>query len=227
MPYAIENFVTQAAGGGSPSTWDSANFTAVAGETLIAFLNWKNDVSVTSLTDIVGTNDSWTLVGSGVVNGTADRWRAYYLENVAAGSCTLRVTWSGGVGSPKFNIVAVSGLAASPLDTFAENIQVSPGTGTDAITSGLTPTLAAQPAMLLGGSWNYTALDPPAVGTDFINIGTDTARNRFEHKRLTATDAVAATFTNSPANSHATIAIVFTEDDETAVNKTILMLGVG
>ena len=211
MPYSINQYITQVAGGSGINNWSSPNFTAVSGECLILFLYWNHTSSLlTSLTDTVGTNDTWLPITTLDLSG-GHRWRAYYLPNAVGGSCTVRAGWNGGISFPKFQIVSVSGLSTSPLNTFAIDAQGAPGTGVDAITSGLTATLSRSPAMLLGYSYNYGAVDAPDVGTGFTSAGTDGGRIRLEHKRLTSIDATAATFTNSPSSAHLTIAVVMTE----------------
>jgi hypothetical protein len=53
------------AGGSGVTEVDSPNFTAIAGDTLIAVCYVLYDDLVPALSDLVGSNDTWTQIESG------------------------------------------------------------------------------------------------------------------------------------------------------------------
>jgi len=231
MAYAITEFLIGTGSGSGVTTWDAPAFTSVAGQTLVAYVRWESGpTNIASLTDIGegGPNNSpWTLRVTQDLS--VRRWRVYTLNQTGAGASQIRATWSSNVNFPLVAIVAISGLTVAPFDTSSVNAQGIPTTAVDAVTSNATPALAAQPACLLGFSWNYvTANNVPNSGTGFNNIGTDTARFRAEDRRLTATDGMPATFTAlNGGDGHATIALVFTEAGASPGRKGLTLLGCG
>lgn len=219
MTYTVGTIHETSANSVAQSSIDAPNFTATAGDTLIAILQWGTPSTATAtLNDSVGTNDTWTECGSGVIDGTAQlQMRAFRLDNAAAGSCTVHAVFGHTVDFPAIIIIPVSGLANPSFDKSAFAVQNSPGTGTDALTGGSTGTLAAQPAMILGLSSDFNNTTTPAAGTGFTSIGTGwtyggTAGMRVEHKRVTSTSSVSATFTaGTGTDPHASVTLAFDE----------------
>jgi len=217
------------------TTVDAPNFTAVAGETLIATVSSTGSGTPTrALSDTVGTNDTWTLLRATATGTTHIAF--YMLQNCAAGSCTIRCTWSSGTQDyPGIAITRVTGLHASAFDDAGvHQVQTSPGTGTDAITSGNTGTLSSQPRMVLGVSYSYTGTATPSTGTGYTNIGAiwnfEGAFGlcaRLEHKRVTATTAVATTFTTTQgSDTHLTMAVTLKESVGGGPDLTLALTGI-
>jgi hypothetical protein len=140
----------------------------------------------------------------------------YIAPVTSAGADDVTASWAGGTQAA---IVAevFSGLDA--FDGYSLNTQASPGAGADAITSGnITP--GEQPAVLIGLSQNTAGAGgtAPNAGTGFTSRGAvwdfegliDPIA-RLEDRRLTATDAVAATFTRTAAESHETRGLIILE----------------
>jgi len=205
MAYTVGTLVETASPNTGQTIVESPNFTAVAGDVLIAIVSYFQSTALTiALSDTVGTNDSWGEMGSGYHNGYTDAYRAFYRYGVGAGSCTIRATFSGDTADyPAIVVFPVTGLEnGSPTDPFDQIVwasQASPGTATDAVTVS-SGSLATQPAAVFGFCRVGTSNDPPAIGTGFTNIGTfwigaAAVRARLEHKRVTSTAATAATFT--------------------------------
>ena len=105
-------------------------------------------------------------------------------------------------------------------------MNLAPGTGTDAITTGLTNAPSVQPGLISALAVNNTNQQPPLVGTGFTNgINTDGAATgtgwnfaiftdgaRSESFRYTSTAAKAATFTaTSGGDGYQAIAGYFKE----------------
>jgi hypothetical protein len=130
-----------------------------------------------------------------------------------------------------------SGLHTSSPYTTGEvvsNIQAAPGTGANAVTSGNLPVLATQPGALFTFSVDVTNTLPPTEGT-----GLTTRQNLWSFgagqigtmadRRLTATTAVAGTFTTTNGSDrHITIAAFFNETGALVASASFPMLcGVG
>lgn len=235
MPYTIGSPVENSIDGTGQSTVDAPNFTAVAGDLLIAAVVsfGAGGISFT-LSDTVGANDSWTEVGSGLINGN-DRLKLFFLPNAAAGSCTVRCTFGSAVDYPAIYVVPVSGIVTSlPNDMSAFQAQATPTTGTDAVSSGATATLSSQPQLVFGFSLETANNTGPAVGTGNTNIGVGwtfgggTNACRAQHRRVTATTAVAATFTAVSNSNHMTGVATFIEaGGGGATRKSLSLLGCG
>jgi hypothetical protein len=135
-------------------------------------------------------------IGTELVPGYASSM--YYYENNPGGITSAGVTaWNAGTpGEYGVFISEYTGIAtSSALITFARQSQASPGTGTDAVTSG-TSNVTSQPALIFGWSGNPGAYSTLNAGTDFTSRDVD-AGIRTEDKRVTATGNQAATFTGA------------------------------
>jgi hypothetical protein len=152
----------------------------------------------------------------------------FYAKNIAAGSNAVVLTVGGTPGSSYYKGI----LAAeySGLDTvapftageFAGQAQSSVGAGTGAVTSGNTPAIAHQPAVIIGlSSILHSTSGPPNADTgagftsrgQFWQFATGTNFACLEDKRVTTLAAFAATFTASggAGNDWASFAVVFKE----------------
>jgi hypothetical protein len=225
----------------SGTTVSAASFTPTAGSSLIALVMFAHPTSLAaftaSLTDTSGGNDSWSLLGATASNESlaVDVWYGWYvLNNAAATSTVVQATASGTVTYDKNIIVfEVSGLDSTPYLGQAFNGQNTPTTATDAVTSTATGSLASQPALVLGVSCNVDSYaGNPAVGTGYTSVGTywaaSTTYARAEHKRVTATSAVTATFTAGGDFGHWTTVIALKESAGGATyTPRATLLGVG
>lgn len=97
------------------------------------------------------------------------------------------------------------------IDVAVANVQATPGTGTDAITStNLTPTTAT--SLLLGFTCDVDDNGGTlSVGTGFTNSVSSLAEVRGEYRQLSSSSAVAATFTHSVNATHLTMALAIKE----------------
>ncbi len=235
MPYTVGTLVETASASTGQTTVDAPNITAVAGDALLAYVGYYQSTAVTiTLSDTVGTNDTWTQMGTGYHQGAyADSYRVFILPSAAAGSCTVRATFSGDTADyPSILVVPITGLDASPFDQIVWASQGAPGTGTDAVTVS-SATLAAQPAAVFGFCRTGNGNAPPNVGTGFTNIGTfwiggGAVRGRLEHKRVTSTSATAATFTAPVGNDmHRHSVLVLKEATGGGFVSRLSLLGAG
>lgn len=153
--------------------------------------------------------------------GEGKRW-GYALVGSSGGATeNVTATFSASVDFPGIYIAEYSGLATVAPFTSGEavgQIQQAPGTGTDAVTSTATPTLATQPCLVFGFSSNITVGFAPVAGTGFTSRTvvwvTSDSQSRPQDKRVTATTAVAATWTSQAAHDgddYSNIVMVFKE----------------
>lgn len=173
-----------------------------AGNTIVCYTAWLTTTSnITSVKD--GNNTAYTVIDN-TTNGTLSQASDYVLANSAGntGAKSITVTWGADPGSGSLQCHEVSGVATSNvLDVHTINIQVNPGTGTNAVTSGnVTPT--ANGDYLFGASADGNAGTGTWVaGTNVAWTGEGTSGSWYFSEQFVQTTAaaVAATFTNPNA----------------------------
>jgi hypothetical protein len=143
-------------------------------------------------------------IGSEFVSAGTYATNVFYYEGHPGGLTSVDVTWSGGdPGERGVYVSEYTGIAASSsLITFARDDQATPGTGTDAVTSGVS-NVTSQPALIWGISGDYPNLATLNIGTGFTNRDVDNGV-RIEDKRVTSTGNQAATFTAATAPDETT-----------------------
>lgn len=186
-----------------------------------------------------GNSNTYTEVGSlfSAANNAGAIWG--YAKNVNSGTTGVTGTFDINVDFPAILVQEFSGLATGTLfgsGETASSVQAAPGTGTNALTSGnITP--GAQPAALVGWSFNFLSNTPPNAGTGFTSqtavwsFGAAGNDLRPEDMRLTATTAVPATFTaTGGADNYMTVGMVLREaagGGGGPSHQTLTLLGVG
>ncbi len=190
-------------------------FTAVAGEDLLAIIWYAAGAARNfTLADTTGSNDSWNELESGHYDaGNGCGFRAFLLENAAAGTCTLvaTVTASQTVDFPAIAIISVPDLPSTPFLDMVALTQASPGTGDNAVSSGV-PTYSDQPSWMIGLTIDIGSTEPPLMaGTRFRTLGDgpfwDFEGAAVRSARVAArhvTTPVAATFCGSKASGTST-----------------------
>lgn len=143
--------------------------------------------------------------------------------STASGSVNVTFTWSAAAVFKAGLVIDCTGVPGA-LDQHVSAYQPTPSLTTDLMSSGATPTLNTQPALLVGIGFNAAAGGVPGQGSTgwsapvtgvatFWSFGGPLTL-RVEWKRLTATTGVAAVFTASSNTGSITAAIVI---DETAI----------
>lgn len=171
----------------------------------------------------------------------------FYRLNCAAGSgVTCTVNYSPSEDARAAIVVEVRGTdGAAPVrignDQEATQGGGNPGTGTDAVTS-TTLTPGGQPGILVGLSYNTFSVAVPTAGTGFSSDGAFWAFTGFslpaalraEHKAISSTSAVAATFTAgngaSAITDHQAFAAYFAEPtaaSDVTISPTVTFDAVG
>lgn len=158
----------------------------------------RSGASTETITD--GTNTYSLIAGSQVTDVAGDVQSIYECQSVAAGSVTIIQMLGTAQTFRGIQWISYSGLmgGAAALG----NLQVAPGGGTDAATSG-TFTPSGQPALLLGWIYDFDTFGLAiAAGTGFTSRDTypdeslaNGGSSMAADKRLTSTSSVAATFT--------------------------------
>lgn len=220
MPYSIVQVA--AADGSAAGTTIAATFASpvTAGNTIVVFCCAEGASTLSSCADTV--NGSYGSIRTNVNDTTNNECVGVFLfSNSAGGTPTVTVTLSGSEVFRGILAVEVAGALTSSSSYGGSGGQAQNAAGTDGVTTGnVTP--SGQPAGLLAISMSTGSAPPgtaPNLGTGFSNIGAGTfwtmgsagAYIRAEHKRLTSTGAVPATFTQTAAVLHAQVAIVVLE----------------
>lgn len=166
--------------------------------------------------------EDWQLIAT-LNDGATDAMRMsiYRADDVTGGSTVITETYSGSVTNRFIAVKEVfntSGYNAA-ASAFNAQMQNAPGTGTDVVTSGATPTLTSQPALFSGWvlekSFNNAA---PTAGTGYDDDGSGgtglpggVASVRSISKRVTSTTGQAATFTNATNRRYFTFVAAYLE----------------
>ncbi|HEX5461057.1 MAG TPA: hypothetical protein VFX20_13920 [Steroidobacteraceae bacterium] len=218
------------------TTISSGNFTATVttGDLLYCVGDFDGQTSSTSLptsiplTDTLG--NSFTVIKALQDNTNKFETEIAYAKNITGGAAdSVTATYNGtGLNSFYKGIACVeySGLSTTaPFVSGEDNgnsQRPAPGSGTpNGVTSNATPTLASQPAIVIGfSSILHSTNGPPTAGAGytarggpFWQFGTGTNFALFEDKRVTSTSADTATFTapTSSTDNFDTYVVVFHE----------------
>ena len=193
--------------------------TFAAGDSCEMCVTWTSSGG-TSVTVADNNGNTWTAVGAARFEGNGPTaFQLFHAKNINAGSTTITATYNAARTNRGICGLRYTGIdTAAAAQISASNEQVPGVTTTDGITTGtMTPT--GQPALLVGfvfdtsyGAATYTA------GTGFTSRGAFASwaaafglNGNTEEKRLTATSAVAATWTSSNVDRATSLGMVLTE----------------
>lgn len=132
-------------------------------------------------------------------------WQHWTADNLSAGTYVITVTWGASVNYRALlarSITNTSGYDSVASAAHATNFQDPIGTtAANAVTTGLTSTLSKQPALISAMTVQASnSTDTPSAGTGFSAFGATWPQTNntaiAEHKRVTSTAALAATFTS-------------------------------
>lgn len=199
--------------------------TCSAGDCLhIAVTHGASDTVSMAATPLTNTGSAITFSSAlDNIDDTTNHQRIvhYYANNVPAQTTTITASFTGSAtyrGIKIKRITGSSGYDSVASAAHAGQIQVTPTTSTDAVSSGNTSALSAQPALISGFSIATAVARTTAVGTGFTNdqttawqFGSGINMSASESKRVTSTSALAATFTAASNDSQSTVAAVFLE----------------
>jgi hypothetical protein len=151
--------------------------------------------NVTCADSLNGSYTQLDLIDDTITNGFLVA--QFCFINTAAGADTITLTLTPNAGAVYITVLEITGGATTAIDVHGGQLQASPGTGTDAVTSG-NVTSTAQPALVLGAAelsgFSDTSI---SVGTGFASAVAAGFYLNIESKRVTATGTQAATFTTT------------------------------
>ncbi len=195
-------------GGFSASITQAYGSNVVSGSSLWIGCWYSDNVGAASCTDSLNAV-AYNVVGAAIHDTVNNLYfEQFYLDASAAGANTVTISWSGNSPNDAAIVIAEIG-GTSGFDTAPSNggqIVTSPGTGTDAVSSG-SGTPSVQPGFLiaLGINAGGVTAPTPSAGTGFADNGSiwnggggDVAR--LETLRYTSLSARAATFTAPTGN---------------------------
>lgn len=196
------------------ATYGSA---VIVGSTLWCAVT-THDVTGATISVSDSVNGSWTLLDSIDDSTNATRTAHFYFPNTAAGTPVVTATLSLASTLNAIWISEVNGVTGSPLDGHAGQVQASPGSGTDAVSSS-SASNTKQPGLTIGLSVDNRTVTPvaPAAGTAFTDLGAGWNISgtgnmaRLESKRVTSVGSQSATFTGTSGVSPTSIFAFFDE----------------
>lgn len=161
---------------------------------------------------------------------------AFSRTNITNAPTTITVTFSASIGFRKLLVDEFSGGSTASTDerdgaAHGGQLQSSPGTGTDAITSG-TFTTSNDGDLLWGGCIGPNSTTNPTAGTSFSNGAAETTdySGKTEYRvQATAGSGTAATFTQAANTDRMTFLIALKPAGgaaPTTPKSTLMMMGV-
>jgi hypothetical protein len=190
--------------GGTNSTAMSA---LVAGHTVVGAItfNTGSGQTISSIVDNAGTPNTYTVVDT--INDATNNVHlvTFGKANITGGATTLTITLTGSSGNQQCVIDEWSRGTGAFADVHGGQNQQTPGTGTDAITSG-SFTTTVNNDIVWGVEAASTVFTAASGGTGFT---ANTAQNSMvsEYKTLATAGSTAATFTQAAATARSTAMI--------------------
>jgi hypothetical protein len=134
-----------------------------SGNLLIVYTSWGTDTTTDFAAVVDGVNNiKWT-VDKASGSGHSQGWGQAYAIGVTGGSLTVQVNFN---NTPTFRYIIVEEhTPVSAFDKSAMQLQSAPGTGANAITSGVTT--AAPGDYVIAGSTDVSNNDAISAGTGF------------------------------------------------------------
>ena len=183
-----------------------------AGSTLVLHTGWdvSNSAAITGVSDgNAYTDGDTTRTDAGNTEASA----VSFLQNASAGSHTITVSMSATAPVIYLRVHEIGGVVTSGgVNRSTGQVQTSPGTATDGVSSSATAATTAANCFVLGVSQNNSQGPPGtgsfSAGTGYTLSGSE-AHMAAEWKNVTSTGAQTATFTQSVNNSRTTQVLAF------------------
>lgn len=199
--------------GANATTLAAVLNSVVAGNHLVSHCGWTDSGAITcSVSDgtAFSTGDSKRNDATEVQSG-----QVFYRENVGSGTHTSTATFSTTTSFRRHRSFEVSGLAtSSSLDKNVGQVQVTPGTGANAISSTATAATTNATDYVMGFTQDSGNASPGSgtlsAGTGYTISGTNVTMG-CEAKSVAATGAQTATFTQSVGAPRITHVVAFKE----------------
>lgn len=181
-----------------------------AGSTLVVQVGWDNSVAgLTGISDGVAYTSAIYLDDTANTAGGSVRFR----QGVAAGNYTITASFGASSSAIFMRAHEIGGVVQSGgLNQVAGQVQTSPGTGTDAISSGASAATTAANCFILGLSQNNVE-SPDGTGTLTAGTGYTLSGSikhlAAEYKNVTSTGTQTATFTSTVNIGRSTSVLAF------------------
>ena len=210
MPAAFVQAKSNSGAEGTTTIAVTFDSNVVAGNTIV--LSWFNDNQTNNL-DTVTDNLGNSYAAIDGLNSNLTDGGSQYAANIVGGSCTVTVTFTGTAGFRGVIAHEISGVSTTPLDVNPAQAQLTPGTGTDAVTSG-GDTPSVDGCYIFGATWTTDGATGHSItqGTGFTARQTITDAPNFikamsEDQVQAVAASIAATFTISVAHSMMTFMV--------------------
>ena len=201
--------------GSATSTTIAATFSAAvtSGNLVCGFVTWGNDTTtlLTNVTD--DKSNTYTIVRRTPTAGSGQTLASFYCANITNAPTIITATFSSAIGYRGILFHEVNGV--NTLDVETGQYQATPGTGTDAITSGAITT-TSNGEYIIGGvvdSSGSQALPYYTAGTGYGKVeeaGASGATNCCTEDLIqSSAGSIAATFTQSLAHKQTTLIMTF------------------
>jgi hypothetical protein len=184
-----------------------------AGNSILVHVGWEDSGAITCA---VSDGSSYASAAAQVRDSTnTQSGQVFIFENHAANTPTITATLSVSDAFRRIRAIEVSGTQTSgSVDQATGQYQASPGTATDAVSSGATAATTNANDFVLGFSQSTGQVDPGTgtltAGTGYALLGTNIIMG-VESKSVSATGAQTATFTQSVAGSRVTHVVALME----------------
>jgi hypothetical protein len=185
----------------------------VAGNSILVHVGWSDGGSETSS---VSDGSAYASVAAKVRDTVENQsGEVFMFENHAANTPTITATFSSARNYRRIRAIEVSGTQTSgSVDQATGQLQTSPGTATDGVSSGATAATTNATDFVLGFSQNDGESDPGTgtltAGTGYTISGSNIIMGA-ESKSVSATGAQTATFTQSNNNGRVTHVVALME----------------
>ncbi len=206
----------------------TVTLTPTAGNLLVFAVTGDSlDTTSIALSDSLGgggSSNTFSQIGTDLVTANSQRCAWWYAPNCKGGATTFTATFSGGTRFRAIYVAEYSGIATTtPFLNGARAENDAPGTGTDAVSSGVA-NATSQPALVWGFCIDTSGSTTPNAGTGFTSRtgvwSTATCLGRPEDERITATGNVAATFTaTTGGDTHASAVGAFLEGTSATIDQ--------
>ncbi len=181
-----------------------------AGSTLVVQVGWDNSVA-----GLTGISDGTAYTSAIYLDDTANTagGSVRYRQGVAAGNYTITASFGASASAIFMRAHEIGGVVQSGgLNQVAGQVQTSPGTGTDAISSGASSATTAANCFILGLSQNNVET-PDGTGTLTAGTGYTLSGSikhlAAEYKNVTSTGTQTATFTSTVNIARSTSVLAF------------------
>ena len=202
------------------------------GSTIAAVVGWDGAVVSAAPTVTDSAGQTYTKAWQTYDSTNQQAWAGYYFENNASATkLVLTAAWASNPTFTNIQYAEIGGVTATSFQVATQNVQVDPGGGTNAITTGnVTPTAQPYLAWAVDLDTGYSGPFGMSVGTGwttgvkvFDGDGT-TGIGLTENRRGTSLSAIAGTWTDPSlggSNPYVSGIMVFTEaSSATAISGT-------